>query len=66
MILHRITTTADKDEKRTREASDMGESATNLWGMAFDDDIKADEARALYRRMAGEGLLAAPSEAGTP
>ena len=35
----------------------MGESVTNLWGMAFDDEFKADEARALYRRMAGEGLL---------
>jgi uncharacterized membrane protein len=29
----------------------------NLWALAFDDQYKADEARVLFRRMAGEGLL---------
>jgi uncharacterized membrane protein len=35
----------------------MSESANNLFVMAFDDEYKADEARALFKRMAGEGLL---------
>ena len=35
----------------------MSEAVTNLWALAFDDEYKADEARALFRRMAGEGLL---------
>lgn len=35
----------------------MSESTNNLFALAFDDEYKADEARALFKRMAGEGLL---------
>jgi uncharacterized membrane protein len=35
----------------------MSEPASNLYALAFDDEYKADEARALFKRMAGEGLL---------
>ena len=35
----------------------MTELHGNLWVLAFDDQYKADEARALFRRMAGEGLM---------
>ena len=35
----------------------MSDSANNLYALAFDDQYKADEARTLFRRMAGEGLL---------
>jgi hypothetical protein len=35
----------------------MSDSVNNLYALAFDDEYKADEARALFKRMAGEGLL---------
>ena len=36
----------------------MSEAVNNLYALAFDDEYKADEARALFKRMDGEGLLA--------
>jgi uncharacterized membrane protein len=35
----------------------MSEPTYNLFALAFDDEFKADEARASFKRMAGEGLL---------
>ncbi len=35
----------------------MSDPTYNLFALAFDDEYKADEARALFKRMAGEGLL---------
>jgi uncharacterized membrane protein len=35
----------------------MSEPANHLFALAFDDEYKADEARALMKRLAGEGLI---------
>ena len=35
----------------------MSESVNHLYALAFDDEYKADEARTLFKRMAGEGLF---------
>src|SRR6185436_17596275 len=35
----------------------MSELTYDLYAVAFDDEFKSDEARALFKRMAGEGLL---------
>jgi len=35
----------------------MSDAVNNLYALAFDDEYKADEARILFKRMAGEGLF---------
>jgi uncharacterized membrane protein len=46
-----------RDTAPQQEAKTMSAPESHLFALAFDDEYKADEARALMKRLGGEGLI---------